>query len=104
MMNVASKRMGKKDIIKIEDFTEIDTAMLGLIDTAVTVNIIENEHVVEKMKLSIPREVKGLFPCGNPRCVSNTDAYVTPTFHLHDEPSCSYTCEYCEEITRVEIL
>lgn len=103
LMNVPSNRMGKKDIIKIENFTDIDTAMLGLIDTKVTVNVIENEHVVEKMKLSIPHEVRGLFPCGNPRCVTNTDAYVTPTFHLHDEANCSYTCEYCEEVTKVDI-
>lgn len=103
LMNVPSKRMGTKDIIKIENYIEVDTAMLGLIDAAITVNIIESEHVTTKVQVSIPQEVKGLFSCTNPRCVSNTDSYVTPTFRLHDHKTCAYACEYCEEITRVNL-
>jgi aspartate carbamoyltransferase regulatory subunit len=103
LMNVPSQRMGHKDIIKIENYTDVDTAMLGLIDPSITVNIIENEHVTEKVQLSIPGEVKGLFNCSNPRCISKVDTYVTPTFHLHDVKNCSYTCEYCEEITKVSM-
>lgn len=99
LINVPSGRMGKKDIIKIENFTEVDTTMLGLIDPHITVNIIESEHVVEKMQVSIPKEARGLFSCSNPRCVANSDPHVTPTFHLHDESTRSYSCEYCEELT-----
>ena len=101
LMNVPSKRLGKKDIIKIENYTDVDTAMLGLIGSSITVNIIENEHVVEKVPVFIPDEVRGLFSCGNPRCVTNSDAYVIPLFHLHDARSLAYVCEYCEEITKV---
>lgn len=103
LMNVPSNRMGKKDIIKIEHYTAVDTAMLGLIDPSITVNVIESEHVVNKVQVSIPEEVKGLFACSNPRCVTNTDSYVAPSFRLHDKAACAYTCEYCEEITRVNL-
>lgn len=103
LINVPSERMGKKDIIKIENYTQVDTAMLGLIDPSITVNIIESEHVIKKVQVSIPEEVKGLFACSNPRCVSNTDSYVTPAFHLHEKSSFSYSCEYCEEITRANL-
>jgi len=103
LMNVPSGRMGKKDIIKIENFVDVDTAMLGLIDSSITVNVIESEHVTNKVRVSIPQEVKGLFTCSNPRCVTNTDSYVMPSFRLHDKKSCSYSCEYCEEITRVNL-
>lgn len=103
LMNVPSERMGKKDIIKIENYTDVDTAMLGLIDSSITVNVIEGEQVSHKMQVSIPEQVKGLFACSNPRCVTNTDSYVTPAFHLHDKNSASYACEYCEEITRANI-
>ncbi|MDP3487553.1 MAG: aspartate carbamoyltransferase regulatory subunit, partial [Bacillota bacterium] len=67
LINVPSERMGKKDIIKIENYTQVDTAMLGLIDPSITVNIIESEHVIKKVQVSIPEEVKGLFACSNPR-------------------------------------
>ncbi|KAF0196599.1 MAG: aspartate carbamoyltransferase regulatory subunit [Bacillota bacterium] len=103
LMNVPSGRMGKKDIIKIENFVDVDTAMLGLIDSSITVNVIESEHVTNKVRVSIPQDVKGLFTCSNPRCVTNTDSYVMPSFRLHDKKSCSYSCEYCEEITRVNL-
>jgi len=101
LMNVPSKKLGKKDIIKIENYTSVNTAMLGLIDSSITVNIIENEHVVDKVKVCIPDEVRGLFACGNPRCVTNSDMYVTPLFHLHEAKDASYICEYCEETTKV---
>lgn len=103
LMNVPSGRMGKKDIIKIENFTDVDTAMLGLIDSSITVNVIESEHVTNKVRVAIPEEVKGLFACSNPRCISNTDSYVTPTFRLHDRQNSSYCCEYCDEITRANL-
>ncbi len=101
LMNVTSRRMGKKDIIKIENFTAVDTAMLGLIDSNLTVNVIENSRVARKVFVTTPPVVKGLFICNNPRCVANADPNVTPTFHLHDEKNRSYVCEYCEELTRV---
>ena len=101
LINVPSQRMGKKDIIKIENVTNVDTTMLGLIDPNITVNVIESEHVVGKVQVRIPAEVKGLFACNNPRCVANADPHATPTFHLHDESTCAYACEYCDEITKV---
>ena len=101
LMNVQSSRLGRKDIIKIEDYTAVDTAMLGLIDAGITVNIIENEQVVTKTQVSLPQVVSGLFACGNPRCVSNSDHYVTPLFALYEAPSRAYLCEYCEEVTKV---
>lgn len=103
LINVPSKRMGKKDIIKIENYTDVDTTMLGLIDPYITVNVIESEHVVKKVQVAIPKEVRGLFSCGNPRCVANADPHVTPTFYLHDEKARSYSCEYCEELTRANL-
>jgi len=101
LMNVSSRRMGKKDIIKIENFTAVDTAMLGLIDPDLTVNVIENCGVARKVCVHTPAVVKGLFTCSNPRCVANADPNVSPVFHLHDARNRSYVCEYCEELTRV---
>jgi len=100
LINVPSSKFGKKDIIKIENKIDVDLTMLGLIDPAITVNIIENNVIVNKMNIKIPDEVQGLFQCKNPRCVSNSDSYVTPKFKLaHVNGKIHYRCNYCEELT-----
>lgn len=104
LINVPSNRLGKKDIIKIENKIDLDLTMLGLIDPSITVNIIENDTIVNKMNVNIPREVAGLFKCKNPRCVSNFDEYVTPKFTLqHANGKMHYSCNYCEELTTYSI-
>lgn len=99
LMNVPSKKLGKKDIIKIQDKIDLDFTMLGLIDPNITINIIENDKIVEKKKVDIPERVKGLFKCDNPRCISNNDINATPTFTLVDKKTCKYKCGYCDDFT-----
>lgn len=104
LMNVPSNKYGKKDIIKIENKIDLDLTMLGLIDTNLTVNIIENNAIVNKMNVSIPEEVQGMFKCKNPRCISNFDEYVTPKFTLANKNGkIIYRCSYCEELTSYNI-
>lgn len=104
LINVPSSKYGRKDIIKIENKIDVDLTMLGLIDPEITVNIIENDRIVNKMNINIPNEVQGLFKCKNPRCVSNADAYVTPKFTLaHVNGKIHYRCNYCEELTTYSI-
>lgn len=100
LINVPSSKFGKKDIIKIENKIDLDLTMLGLIDPNITVNIIENDEIVNKMNVNIPKEVEGMFKCKNPRCISNFDEYVTPRFKLaHKNGKIKYSCSYCEELT-----
>ena len=56
--NVLSSKTGKKDIIKIDGITEIDTDILGYVDPDVTVNIIKDGKVFEKKKIDLPENVK----------------------------------------------
>ncbi|MFZ5968538.1 MAG: aspartate carbamoyltransferase regulatory subunit [Bacillota bacterium] len=100
LMNVTSKEMGRKDIIKIENKIDIDLNFLGLIDHNITVNIIENNKIVNKKKVEVPKTVKGIFACHNPRCITNFDDYVKPTFHLVSQETLEYKCDYCEEMTK----
>lgn len=104
LMNVSSNKLGRKDIIKIENEIDVDLTMLGLIDPNITVNIIENDKIVNKMNIKIPQEVQGMFKCKNPRCVSNFDEYVSPKFSLaHSNGKILYKCDYCEELTSYTI-
>ena len=103
LMNVDSKLLGHKDIIKIQNIKDIDLALIGLVDPSTTVNIIEGGRIVRKHKVGIPQEVRGLFKCSNPRCVTNSDTYAEPRFRLIDATHRDYSCEYCEEITRYRV-
>ena len=59
--NAKSSKMGKKDIMKIEcpiDFMDLD--VLAFIDHNITINIIQNEEIVEKKLLHLPKEIKNV--------------------------------------------
>lgn len=99
MRNVPSHKMGKKDLIKIENDVDIDLTVLGLIDPNVTVSIIENGERVEKIKLSLPDKVSGILECKNPRCISHYEDVGEIEFSLIDEEEKLYRCEYCDTTT-----
>lgn len=96
--NAKSNKMGKKDIIKIEcpiDFMDLD--ILGFIDHNITINIIENEKIVEKKQLKLPKEIRNVIRRKNPRCITSIEQGLDHVFVLTDEENQIYRCKYCEE-------
>ena len=72
--NARSEKMGRKDIMKIEcPIDIIDLDILGFIDHNITVNIIQNDHVVEKKLLTLPKQIKNVIRCKNPRCITSIE-------------------------------
>jgi aspartate carbamoyltransferase regulatory subunit len=98
IMNVPSKRSGKKDIIKIDNIIDIDYSVLGFIDPNITVNVIKNETIVRKIKMELPTRVENVFRCKNPRCITVTEQYVPSAFILVDKEKGVYRCEYCDAL------
>ena len=98
IMNASSKKYGRKDIIKIEDVIDINLEMLGFLDPNITVNVIENEIITEKIKPSLPDRVEGIIKCKNPRCITTDERNVTQRFVLLDKSKGMYKCEYCDHI------
>jgi aspartate carbamoyltransferase regulatory subunit len=96
--NARSKKMGKKDIIKIEGALDlVDLDVLGFIDHNITVNIIKDGVKVEKKKLSLPGMVTNIIKCKNPRCITSIEQELDHVFILTDEKRQVYRCKYCEE-------
>ena len=96
--NARSSKMGRKDIMKIEcpiDFMDLD--ILGFIDLNITVNIIENEEIVDKKQLTLPKEIRNVIRCKNPRCITSIEQGLDHVFVLTDEENQIYRCKYCEE-------
>lgn len=96
--NAKSSKMGKKDIIKIEcpiDFMDLD--ILGFIDHNITVNIIQNQKIVDKKLLKLPNQVTNIVKCKNPRCITSIEQELEHVFILTDPEKEVYRCKYCEE-------
>ncbi len=98
IMNAPSKKYGRKDMIKIENTIGIDLTMLGFIDPNITVNIIGDEKIKEKINLSLPMRVENIIKCKNPRCVTSSEGNIVHRFVLIDEEKGIYKCEYCDHI------
>ena len=98
VVNANSRDMGRKDIIKIDNTISINFDLLGLIDPNITVNIIEDEKVTEKITLKLPEKVENVILCKNPRCITSTEKYVPNIFRMENPEKRTYRCEYCDEI------
>ena len=66
-------------------------------DSNITVNIIKNRKIVEKMRLDLPKEIKNIIKCKNPRCITSVEQELDHVFVLTDPKKEIYRCKYCEE-------
>ena len=94
--NVPSKKMGKKDIIKIDADISLNLDLIGFLAPAVTVNIIRDGVLVEKKSIDLPEVLTGVIRCKNPRCITTTEQELPHRFKLTDAESHVYRCIYCE--------
>ena len=95
--NVKSNKMGRKDILKVECPVEaLDLDILGFIDHNITVNVIKDNIIVEKKILQLPKQVKNVIKCKNPRCITSCEQELDHVFTLTDKENRIYRCLYCE--------
>ena len=94
--NVASQKMGKKDIIKIDSMIDLDLDVLGYVDPGLTVNIIRDGKTIEKKNLQLPERIKDVIKCKNPRCITSVEQELPHIFKLTDREKGIYRCIYCE--------
>jgi aspartate carbamoyltransferase regulatory subunit len=94
--HVNSRKMGKKDIIKIDSNIEVDMDILGYVDPNVTVNIIKDGKRVEKKRIELPDCLRNVILCKNPRCITTIEQELPHIFKLTDRENRVYRCLYCE--------
>ncbi len=79
-------KMGKKDILKVEcDINMLDLDVLAFIDHNITVNVIKDGEIVDKKELVLPKEIKNVIKCKNPRCITSIEQELPHIFILTDE-------------------
>ena len=101
IINADSKKMGKKDIIKIENIEEINYTVLGLLSPGITINEVRNEKIISKVNPELPNKIQDILICENPNCITLQEKYVPHSFTLVDKEKGSYKCKYCEQIVNL---
>lgn len=94
--NAKSQKTGRKDIIKIDKVIDIDFDKLGFIAPDVTVNVVKDDKIIEKKKLSLPEIIVNVAKCKNPRCITSVEKDLDQIFTLTDKIKNVYRCRYCE--------
>ena len=96
--NARSNKMGKKYVLKVEcDIDMLDLDVLAFIDHNITVNVIKDGEIVSKKELLLPKEIRNVIRCKNPRCITSIEQGLPHIFMLTDEEKEIYRCKYCEE-------
>jgi aspartate carbamoyltransferase regulatory subunit len=96
--NARSQIMGRKDILKVEcDIDSMDLNILAFIDHNITVNVIKDGEIIEKRALTLPKQIKGVLKCHNPRCITSIEQGLPHIFYLADAEKEIYRCKYCDE-------
>jgi len=99
-MNVPSKKLGKKDIVKVEnrELSAEEVDKIVLIAPKAKINIIRNYVVVEKQQVKLPKIIRGMLKCDNMMCISNSKEPIQSTFFLEREDPLKIRCYYCNRI------
>lgn len=94
--NAPSGKIGKKDIIKINEVIDFNLDILGYVDPNITVNVIQDGKRVEKIHPELPETITGVIRCKNPRCITSIEQELPQIFKLTDREQGVYRCLYCE--------
>ncbi|KAF5430297.1 aspartate carbamoyltransferase regulatory subunit [Candidatus Methanophagaceae archaeon] len=101
VINVPSKVMGRKDIVKVEELElkpdEVDK--IALIAPNATINIIRDSEVIAKHRVYLPGSIEGIIRCANPNCISNAkrEPVISKFVTVSEDPP-RFRCFYCERI------
>ena len=100
-LNLESKRMGTKAIIKIADryCQDKEINRIALFAPMAMVNTIKNFEVIEKRKVTVPERMEGFVRCVNPKCITNNEPVRTAFDVLNHDGKISLRCRYCEKVT-----
>ena len=96
LKNVPSKKMGRKDIIKIDSCIDINLDVLGFISPNITVAIVRDGKIFEKKHIDLPKTLTDIIKCKNPRCITSVEQDIHHIFKLTDCENKIYRCIYCD--------
>lgn len=95
--NLASRRLGRKGIIKVADteFPRQQLDRIAILAPTAVVNTIRDYEVAEKKQVQLPDEIVDLCVCGNPKCATRHEPMPSRFTVVSREPVV-LKCHYCE--------
>lgn len=102
-MNVPSKKVGRKDIVKIEgrELKSDEVGKISLISPNASINIIRNMGVFEKKNVTLPEILEGVVRCANPNCITSSEK-IASNFRVERRDPIRVRCFFCERVMEHE--
>ena len=88
--NVVSRKMGRKDIIKVDAAIDVNLDIIGYVDPGATVNVIRDGELKEKKQIGMPEKLVNVLFCKNPRCITSCEQELKHVFKLTDRKNKVY--------------
>jgi aspartate carbamoyltransferase regulatory subunit len=98
-VNLASKKAGRKDILKLEnvELSEEQIENLAVLGPSATVCYIRDYEIVKKVHVALPDVLEGVLRCPNPNCVTNHERIPT-RFDVECPSPTQVRCTFCERL------
>ena len=99
VMNVPSKKMGAKDIIKVEDreLNQFERARLALVAPDSSIAIIRAYSVAEKLNVNLGEEVRNVVRCTFSNCITQNLREPLPhRLRVAKTDPLTLRCHYCQ--------
>ena len=97
VMNAPSKRLGKKDIVKLQDvfLDSRDIDKIAVLSSDATIDIIKKSNIYKKIQVSLPKKIQIKQKCPNPKCIVNYEE-IDSVFFIESKKE--LRCKYCERV------
>jgi len=98
-LHLPSKRLGVKDLIKIENriLTENEANEIVVFSPSATINVIEDFNVTKKFNTYLPSIMKKVFICPNGSCITQTEKVDSHfSIKLYGK-QIKLTCFFCDK-------
>ena len=69
----------------------------GAKDMIQYISVVKDAKIVEKKPLRLPKQIRNVIRCKNPRCITSIEQELDQVFILTDKEKEIYRCMYCEE-------
>jgi aspartate carbamoyltransferase regulatory subunit len=81
------------DVNTLTSYKDHTTVQLG---DKVSYKIVKDGALVEKKHLTLPKQIRDVLKCKNPRCITSVEQELPHIFNLTDPRRAVYRCVYCE--------
>lgn len=106
-LNVPSKKLGRKDVLKIRNLrkNDLNLDVLGLLISGSNLAYIEDYEIVEKEKVRTPRKAYGIIKCPGLTCITNLREDVETEFDIMSQngnrEDIKLRCVFCDKMFKI---